>query len=46
VSGGGYSYNFYPTAIGISGYITCESCRRKANENAVGDIKKYRDLLK
>lgn len=30
VSGGGYVYKFYPTAIGTSGVCQCTSCYRKA----------------
>lgn len=29
-SGGGYEYNFYPTAIGTSGVCICSTCRSKA----------------
>ncbi len=34
VSGGGYSYNFYPTAIGTSGVCICGACRRNALNHA------------
>lgn len=30
MSGGGYEYNFYPTAIGTSGVCICSTCRSKA----------------
>lgn len=39
-SGGGYSYEFYPTAIGTSGVCICGTCRRLARD-AVYKTGKY-----
>ena len=33
-SGGGFSYEFYPTAIGTSGVIVCDCCRKRAYDAA------------
>ena len=33
-SGGDFSYEFYPTAIGTSGVIICDCCRRRAYDAA------------
>lgn len=33
-SGGGYLYEFYPTAIGTSGVCVCEVCKRRAYDMA------------
>ena len=46
VSGGGYSYVFYPTAIGTAGEIVCGSCRKKALIDSKMDNKLYKQLLK
>lgn len=46
VSGGGYAYEFVPTAIGLAQRCICTSCRYKALKNSGGDGDKYEDLLK
>ena len=44
-SGGGYSYKFYPTAIGTFGSCVCDICHRRATDMAYAsgkyDQKKY-----
>lgn len=45
-SGGGYSYEFYPTGIGTFSRCICSSCSNRAFREAEGDIKKYENLLK
>lgn len=37
VSGGGYVYKFYPTAIGTSGVCQCTACHRRAVNEACRD---------
>lgn len=48
-SGGGYSYVFYPTAIGTSGVCVCDVCRTKAYRAAFAtgeyDRKTYRQYM-
>lgn len=44
--GGGYTFSFSPTSIGIFAVYTCENCNRKARINAKGDEKLYQKLLK
>ena len=44
--GGGYSFSFTPTSIGVFAICTCENCNRKARTNAKGDEKLYQKLLK
>lgn len=46
VSGGGYIYQFHPTAIGTIGEIICNSCKRKAFKESFGDWTEYQELLK
>lgn len=47
VSGGGYSYQFHPTAIGTGGQIICNSCREKARRESSGkNLQQYEELLK
>ena len=47
--GGGYTYEFYPTSIGVIGTCYCDICHRKATIAAVKDGKydpeAYRDKL-
>lgn len=43
-SGGGYVYEFGPTAIGTSQRCICWSCRYKAFKEAKGDKKKFEQL--
>lgn len=45
-SGGGYTYKFYPTAIGTFGECICGACHRKAFKEAAGDVDKYSELMK
>lgn len=49
-SGGGYSYEFYPTAIGTSGVCICGTCRRLARDAAYKtgkyDAKAYKKYMK
>ena len=35
-SGGGYSYTFYPTAIGCSGVIRCDNCGEEFEFSHIG----------
>ena len=48
-SGGGFSYEFYPTAIGTSGVIVCDRCRRGAYDaaykNGSYDREAYREYM-
>jgi hypothetical protein len=46
VSGGGYTYQFYPTGIGTFGECFCGACHRKAFKEAAGDVDKYSELMK
>lgn len=48
VSGGGYSFIFYPTAIGTSGVCRCSICHNKALKQAWedGEYTKYHDFMK
>lgn len=45
-SGGGYTYKFYPTAIGTFSECICGVCHRKAFKEAAGDVDKYNELMK
>lgn len=49
-SGGGYSYIFYPTAIGTSGVIRCDTCAARARKEALIDgeyqVKVFREKMK
>ena len=45
-SGGGYSYEFYPTGIGTFSRCVCSSCSNRAFREAEGDMRKYENLLK
>lgn len=45
-SGGRWTYEFVPTAIGTFGTCVCGSCRNRAIAESKGDMKVYRDLLK
>ena len=45
-AGGGYTYEFYPTGIGVFGNCICGSCKSKAFNEAKGDNEIYRKLLK
>jgi hypothetical protein len=45
-SGGGYTYEFYPTGIGTFGKCICGACHRKAFKEAAGDVDKYSELMK
>lgn len=45
-SGGGYSYEFYPTGIGTFSRCICSSCSNRAFREAEGDMRKYENLLK
>ena len=44
-SGGGYSYEFYPTGIGTFAKCICGSCKLKAFKEAKGDSNLYARLL-
>ena len=44
-SGGGYTYEFYPSGLGTFYKCVCSSCERKAFLEAAGDVKKYNTLL-
>ena len=44
--GGGYTFSFHPTSIGVFTICTCENCNRKARVNAKGDEKLYQKLSK
>lgn len=50
VSGGGFTYIFYPTAIGTAGVCRCGACHRKALREACKDgeydEKKYLSLMR
>ena len=45
-SGGGYTYKFYPTAIGTFSECVCGACHNKAFREAAGDSVKYNELIK
>jgi plasmid stabilization system protein ParE len=44
-SGGGYTFEFYPTAIGTAGICVCDRCNHKAIINATS-MSEYRTLMK
>ena len=44
-SGGGYSFVFYPTAIGTAADCVCDRCQAKAIANAK-NMKEYNTLMK
>ena len=44
--GGGYTFSFSPTSIGVFATYTCENCNRKARNVSQGDEKFYQKLLK
>lgn len=46
VSGGGYTYKFYPTAIGTFWNCTCDTCARKATDAAYATGKYNPDVYK
>lgn len=45
-TGGGYSYIFYPTAIGTSGVIRCDVCAARARKEAFIDGELFREKIK
>lgn len=45
-SGGGYTYEFVPTAIGVAQRCLCNSCRYKAWSESKGNRDKYEELIK
>lgn len=45
VSGGKWSYEFVPTGIGIFSKCICNSCERRAREEARGNEEKYKKLI-
>ena len=45
VSGGGYSYRFYPTGIGTIGQCVCSQCDRYAFVKSEGDPKRHHKIL-
>lgn len=44
--GGRYHYEFHPTSIGTAGSCICGRCQNQAFADSMGDINKYRELLK
>ena len=46
VSGGGYTYKFYPTAIGTFWNCTCDTCARKATDVAYATGRYNPDVYK
>lgn len=46
VSGGGYTYKFYPTAIGTFWNCTCDTCARKATDAAYAGGRYNPDVYK
>lgn len=46
VSGGGYTYKFYPTAIGTFWNCTCDTCARRATDAAYATGKYNADVYK